>query len=727
MIDLTTQLIPLIRKEPIVSTFDSRTIISHPEDVVTSYDQHAATYVELDLLRDIGQRFIDKITKSQTPKVCLVARYGYGKTTAAIGLWQACRKAHILSVPPAGYTSMVEIASTVYSWARTALQENLDALTKLGELYSTYLRSSTEELAMIVSKRSGRPYEQIIEILTDPALEGALRLDPPTTNIVLFLEALTHIVASNGYSGVAVFVDEFQQLLGKAGADVLTALRSLVWGLRTRKMPFGLVITMDPNSERVLGERAGDILHRIKDDDLYLDFQQIHSSDFPRLLWERYIKQLGLDELTYRIVDKPTLEALGQICERIDLSNGPRTVANVFRRIASYYASTEKTYTPLQLIDDFLTGAVIFDGDANTIASLVTEFAGYAYFKRTDAHLAVLKLLAAFPSGCPLEVAECYGFLETFKEITTELRGDIVTLLPGGYALIDLQRVGKPLNKLSLVLKKYWMQISTSAEEPEEDIRRFAKYVLPLLFPMGNAQTESWEAESALSLTPEGAYTQAIVGNLHAHHPLRRVNISVCSQEISRNSASSRIDVDLMFVIHNNPTHEQTAFIRQDSTLVFHLDVGRSPQGGLPPNLRLVEHNLSPQPGTPAVLLNVLEFVEREVAISSLKQSELVQVNYTLENIRRWLLNFMFDEHVLGAVDPEAATPGYRGVRDLLFRECERRFPHYNTLITSNAWQDNLALYRRVLEERTLSERRGIEPVKGPKTEIAALFDSVGE
>src|SRR5712691_5282651 len=143
MIDLTTQLIPLLGKEPIISTFDSTTIMSQPEEVIRCYDQHAATYVELGLLRDLEQHFIEKIIRSQTPKACLVARYGYGKTTAVIGMWQACRKAHILAVPPAGYTSIAEIATTLYSWARTALYENTSALTKLGELHSTYLLSST--------------------------------------------------------------------------------------------------------------------------------------------------------------------------------------------------------------------------------------------------------------------------------------------------------------------------------------------------------------------------------------------------------------------------------------------------------------------------------------------------------------------------------------------------------------------------------------------------------
>lgn len=723
MIDLKVQLVPLLQKDPIVSTFDSRTTIDHPEEVIAAYNLHAATYVKFDLLGDIEQRFIQKITKGLTPKACLVARYGYGKTTAAIGLWQACCKANILAVPPIGYTSIAGIATTAYSWTRTAFSDNTDVLTKLRELYTTYLHSSTEELAKLVSKRSGQSYEQVMAVLTDPALEGALRLDPPTTNIVLFLDALTHIVTANGYLGIAIFVDEFQQLLGNASAEILNSLRSLVWGLRTRQIPFGLALTMDPRSEEVLGERAGDILHRIKDDDLYLDFRQIHSIEFPKLLWERYAEQLELGELTFRIVDKPALTALGQICDRPDLSNGPRTVANTFRRIASYYARNERTYTPLQLIDDFLTGDIIFDGDANTIASLITEFAGYAYFKHTDANLAVLKLLAAFPAGCPPELAERYGILETFKQVTSDLRGDIVTLLPGGYALIELQRVGKPQNQLSLILKKYWMQITGVKGESAEDIRRFTTYVLPLLFPEGSSQAESWDVESGPYLTTDNSYEQVFVGHVHSRHPLRRVRVIVCSEEPGSLQDSAIADITVIFLLSNDSFNESQRALKQpDGSLVFILNMSRSPQDSLPPDLRIVEHNLSPQPSTPAVLLSVIEFVEREISTITLKVAEQARVNHTLESLRRWLLNFIFDDQLLKLIDAEAATPGYRGVRDLLFRECERRFPDYNSLITSSIWRDNLTTYRNVLSERTLAERRGIEAVEGPKAMLADLF-----
>ncbi|HEU5380805.1 MAG TPA: hypothetical protein VFV38_35735, partial [Ktedonobacteraceae bacterium] len=653
-----------------------------------------------------------------------VAHYGYGKTTAAIGLWEACCEANILAVPPIGYTSLAEIATTTYSWVRRALDKNDEGCARLDEIYRTYLQASTEELAKIVSQRSGHSFEQVLDVLTDPALGGALRLNPPATNIVLFFEALTQVVCASGYAGAAVFVDEFQQLLGNAGAEIITGLRSLIWGLRTRKIRFGLAITMDPNSERVLSDRAGDILHRIKDDDLSLDFRQIYGPDFPRLLWERYAEELNLNGLTFRIVDKPTLESLGQICERADLSNGPRTVANAFRRIAAYYASTGKTYTCIQLIDDFLSGAIIFDGDASTIASLVTEFSSYAYFKRSEPHLVVLKLLAAFPRGCPAEVADYYGVLETFNEITAELRGDIVTLLPTGYALIDLQRVGKPVDKLSLILKKYWLQITDAEIDPEENTRRFTELVVPLLFPANPDQSEAWTAESAPYISAQNAYIQVYRGYLHEQHPLRRIQVMTCRNEsgLKLSHANLEFDLNLVFVLHSGAQSNQDNCDRQGSSLIFHLNLGRSPERGLPPELRVVEHNLSPQPGTPAVLLNVLEFVEREVALTTLTSSERVRVDRVLGQIRLWLLSFLFNEQVLASVDPEAATPGYRGVRDLLFRECQRRFPNYYTLITSSAWKGNLDLYRKVLSTRTLAERKGIELVEGSKASLAALF-----
>ena len=727
MPELATRLAPLTQKDPIVSTFDSRVFGDQHRAIITNYEHHVATYIEFDPLRDLEHRFIQKVLAHQTPKACLVGQYGQGKTTAAIGIWQGCQKAGILATPPASYTSLSDLALGVHTWVQRTLQAATpvpaEALNRLAQLHQTYLQASTEDLARLVSRRSGRDFTQVLSVLTDPSLEKSLRLDPTTTNIVLFLDAVSQLITEVGYSGLVIIVDEFQQLLGVAGPEILTGLRSLIWGLRTRQIALGLLITMDTASERTLGERAGDILHRIKDDDLYLNFQQIYHPDFPRLLWERYASQLNFNGLTYKMVDKPTLEALGQICERPDLSNGPRTVVNVFRRIASRYPDHEITYNPLQLIEDFVSGAIIFDGDTSTIAGLVSEYANYPYFKRSEKHQAVLKLLAAFPDGCSVEIAERYGLGATFAEVTSELRGEIVTRLPNGYALIDLQKAGKPLDKLAIILKKYWLQISDAQLDTGETTRRFAQHILPLLFP-SEGQPEVWVADGSVTLSATDSYSQTFNGRLHTRHPLRRIATTVSWQtNLSPQLGATDCDLHLYFQLNAEPSLPPQLTREADGALQFVLNLATPPATGLPAELRLVEHNLSPQPATPAVLLSVIEFIEREARLFDLSQPEQLKINRTLENIRRWLLTSLFNDRLLAALDPEAATPGYRGFRDLLYRECERRFPTYHTLITSAVWSANLALYRQVLIDQPLAVRRGLQPLSDHKSQLAALFN----
>lgn len=727
MPELALQLAPLTQKDPIVSTFDSRVFGEQHKVIISSYEHHAATYIEFDPLRDLEHRFIQKVLAHQTPKACLVGQYGQGKTTAAIGIWQKCQQAGILTTPPASYSTLADLALGVYTWVFQTLQvvspTPIEALKNLEQLHQTYLQASTEDLARLVSRRSGRDFIEVLSVLNDSSLIGSLRLDPSTTNIVLFLDALSQLVISIGYSGLVIIIDEFQQLLGVAGPETLTGLRSLIWGLRTRQIALGLLITMDTASERTLGERAGDILHRIKDDDLYLNFQQIYHPDFPRLLWERYASQLNFNGLTYRMVDKPTLEALGQICERSDLSNGPRTVVNVFRRIAARYTEYQLTYNPLQLIEDFVSGAIIFDGDTSIIAGLVSEYINYPYFKRSENHQAVLKLLAAFPDGCSSEIAERYGLADTFSEVTSELRGEIVTRLPNGYALIDLQKAGKPLDKLGIILRKYWLQISDAQLDVGETTRRFAQYVLPLLLP-AQGQLEVWTAVEPIALSATDNYLQTFNGRLHARHPLRNIATIIGWQtDDFPLQNTNNCDLNLYFQLHGDSSRRSEAKRVGSGILQFNLNVTTPPESGLPAELRLVEHNLSPQPATPAVLLSVIEFIEREAGQFDLSQSEQLKINRTVENIRRWIVTSLFEARLLATLDPEAATPGYRGFRDLLYRECERLFPNYHTLITSVIWRENLILYMRVLREQPLAVRRGLQPLTGPKSQLAALFN----
>lgn len=94
-----------------------------------------------------------------------------------------------------------------------------------------------------------------------------------------------------------------------------------------------LVMPKQP-TEAAIEEQAGDIMRRMRERGTALSLHDAYGFKFPRDLWEHLCKVFD-DELAWQAVDGRTSESLRQICERRDFSNGPRTVINVFKRIAN--------------------------------------------------------------------------------------------------------------------------------------------------------------------------------------------------------------------------------------------------------------------------------------------------------------------------------------------------------------------------------------------------------
>lgn len=75
------------------------------------------------------------------------------------------------------------------------------------------------------------------------------------------------------------------------------------------------------------------MVQRVQDYGAFLNLQTAYTREFPKRLWEHLCRTYAPE--AKNIVDEAALEALGQICERGDLSNGPRTVIAAFRCVAS--------------------------------------------------------------------------------------------------------------------------------------------------------------------------------------------------------------------------------------------------------------------------------------------------------------------------------------------------------------------------------------------------------
>lgn len=724
---ISEKLAQLINKPPVVATHvGSFADSENAARTLDRYTSEANTHVYQPALQDYHGKFLGIINDSSTAIGCLVAPFGYGKTSAAVGVWRACTDQGILAIPPFSCNSIAEMGQAIASGLSYKLADNSEAAASVNDAYQSYLVSSAQRLAQDDAERFDVPYEVALKSIEDKITRGLLSLEASGTHLLVFLERLTAIVHKAGYRGLVIIVDEFQQFLGNLSKAIITNFRTLVWGLRTRgALPIGLLITMDPDTERNLTERAGDILHRIKEDGLYLDFSAVYDREFPRQLWARYAEQYAFSAESRQIFDNATLEALGQMCERADLSNGPRTVIDVFQRAATLFGLRQRSYSPMDLIDDFMTGDIRFDGDRSKVASLVTELSSYDFIKRVPDRYRVFKLIAAFPRGCPREVANAYNLTDAYDYLADALRGEVLVELPEGIALIDLQQVGKPQNKLNIILKKYWMQITEAELVADRAAWRFAEYAVnPLFPPFGNSLSGWRRLEKAFTLTETGSYVQFFEGTFFEEYPLRRVCVQVCRDEAELATFPEYFDAHLIFFLHAEDTDLPPAqFDHETRTIHLHVALMKPFERALPRDVVWIADYLRPVVMTPGVLLSLLHYIDQQIGeIDGISEGERQRIADHQRKLQSFLVGMTFGEDLFNLSEFKLISRGEQALRDVLFAVFRRAYPHYQTLITSPQWESYLKSYQAALKEVNPIVGRGLAPLQNTKAEIAALF-----
>jgi hypothetical protein len=709
-------------KEPVVSTFGADALAASPASVRQAYDWHAVTYVEQPAVADLRRSFLEAIRAGITPKACLVAPFGYGKTSTAIGIWHACRESGVLAVPPISCGSFTDIARAVFDWLLFSLP---DQRQRIVAAHEQFLVRSAEALARRDEREYRIPFDQGLAAIRDKLERGYLDFEDVSVNLLSFLEEATMLAKHAGYSGLVVVIDEMQQLLGNASKGALVALRQLIWGLRTRELPLGLLLTMDPETEGTLADRAGDILHRIKDDGLYLDIRHVYNREFPARLWAQYERAFDLTSTGQAVIDRPTLDALGQLCERDDLSNGPRTVINVFRRAAERAElGLKASYSPIHLIEDILSGDIRFAGDRSVLRGLLVELLDYPYFQRSPERTCALKLIAAFPRGCPPHVAENYGLAATCQVLDDDLRGEIVTELDEGLALIDLQRVGRPANRLNILLRRYWMQLTDQELFAEDAPQVFAELVLPLLFLPRLHDLRGWSPVSEIRLQADGTYSGVLEGTFSPSYPLRRVAITVlaANQAVPGESDDEDVDYRLRFRLDLRP-QAQSSLIVTSATgeIEFTLAPARPVERGLGASLAWIEHYLSPQPISAAMVLSLLRYFARQES-SEENARDQARIEDAVARLRGWLLAELFGHDVFSGAGYRVTQAGAGALQEFLYLFARQRWPAYRPLMVHQHWAALVDNYAGALAQAPPAARTGVRSVSAPKSEIAKLF-----
>lgn len=729
----------------IVDTARAEDLEQIPETIRARYEPYAEAFFPTETVKQMEQRLLNELRAGRPVAGYISADFGYGKTATSIHIWKRLLDDGFVAVPPFLLRSLGDLARATRGWFRHQLHQRQPSLIeRLEENYRACTSQSLNELAGEIAARQGIPETKARAIVQEYI---AQRRDVTTSRTLLrFLEAAAALAQQAGFKGLVVFADEVQEFIRveEGGArDAIQTLSELVKGIRAMNVPLGLVMTIPVTpTEIAIEEQAGDIMHRMRERGTALRLEDVYGRTFPRLLWEHLCAISGGTDIQ-SAVDERTLEALGQICERKDLSDGPRTVMSAFKRIAQHYRETHRPYTPFDLVDDYLRGLIVFEGKEAKLTRTLRPLLETSYVKGNPLRERAVKLLAAFPRGVNEGLArDLYPVIVDLAEKGGWL-GNYITQLPEGFVLVGLQEEVQRRPLLDEVVRDFrrrWHHVHSEEQKMRLALVAFAQELIPLLFPprapgqyanFGGHRREpdrfERDARGILYEILEGSFER-----LHSRFPNRKVCISVGpgGNALIYFRPPEDVDLDIRFFLEtpgdpDAPTRIVT--VNQDRRIDIHLNLNRTFGRQFPLDLAFLRDIMLPDHTSAQVLLalsmRIWGWLQEHPDTSEADRQGM-------ESHRRVLHRYALQLMLPDAADPakvelqgiKATGAGQQLMESLFEAKCAELYPDYRPLAITKEWTNYLRRYRDVLSRRPLAERRGREPFVASKEEIARAF-----
>lgn len=729
----------ILAKKPVIHTRFAEQFISEPQDVESVYNHHYHTHIPLGDTSDFTRKLIERVTNSRTSKGVVVAPWGYGKTSALIFAWRKCEEAGILTVPPFSCASLQDILNAVYGWMRFRLGR--DYHLELEGVYDQYGRAAFAERVKAYAAQTGVAEADARVILQAAMQDGSFTPEISPVNLMKFLEYGTKLAHRAGFRGLVILVDELQEWIDKS-ADLrgtIQQLREIVWWLAAHSnLPLGIIFCLQDTTEGAIREPGLDILDRLKEDRLYINLRNIYTPDFPHQLWDRYVELYNAEPEASRVLDRYLLDSLGQIATREDLGRGPRTVIDVFQCAFRHYDKTGKTYTPLALINDFLTGQIAFDMPSNPIRFAVED--ALSLLKNqitTEAHRHAIMLWAAFPEhGCPEAVLEAYGVKQAADELTEMhgLHGPLLTYQSVGYTLRKLATFTPGGTAVERIARDFWREYKEQDPQWAESAQRaFITHVLTRIFDHRSKAWRKWELTPTLYKGYRGEITGSFSFEQYPDRILD-VQVAISPTHIEPRHPNAHSDFQFDFVLHprygtdfsHNPgcieyVADNPRWIR------FNLNLGNRALAGanLPQDLRNLKSSIHPNFLTPQLMLAFVDYVDRweKRPDNRILESERGPVNAIIESMINYSIRVLFSEELKATFGQRLHYTGLQIVREIFILACQAAWPpdtYYPLLtISERAYKD----YLDALTQLPLREKRGDIPVsERQKSRLARLF-----
>jgi hypothetical protein len=395
-----------------------------------------------------------------------------------------------------------------------------------------------------------------------------------------------------------------------------------------------------------------------------------------------------------------------------------------------------RPYTPIDLMDDYLQGHIVFEGREAKLTSTLHRLLELPTVSGNPQRQQAVKLLAAFPRGVDESRAgELYSVISELADRGQWL-GEHLTQLAEGYALIALQeRVeARPLlDEIIRDFRRLWHDVYTEPRKVELAAKAFFLELLPMLFPKrGSGQYANFsghkdpdhDAHGVAYLLLEGCYER-----LFSRFPDRKVCVSVSMDPdaLTRfQPPDDDIDLDIRFFLERPDSWGELTRIEsanQDRRVDFHLNLKRTFGRQFPHDLAFLHDIMAPERTSAEVLLGLSMrmwgWLQDHPETS---ESDRQLIESSRRALHRYALQLLLPDasdstqvQLRGIV---ASGAGQRLVESVFEAKCAERYPNYQPLMTGKEWKSYLRQYRDLLNQRPLAERRGRQPFVGTKDTV---------
>jgi hypothetical protein len=737
----------ILNKKEVVPTVSARDLLERAEQVDADYKRHVRTYVPISRaaegregqlnVEEFEKKVIKQVKEARAPRGYLTAEYGYGKTSTALYLWQRAEATNLIVVPPFQMLELPDLVTATHGWTRFRLSHHRpDLIEPLDSLYTATIDRSIEKEA--------RDKNISIAAMREWVNQGRFILDLQPADYIRYFEEVTKIVLQAGFEGLLILPDEIQQYIepkiaSKSG-DPIAPFFNLIQGLATRAgyLQFGFIMIIPLKEIGVIREARGrdDLLHRMRE--LSLDLSSVYDPDFATRLWERLAEEFDFFDVKNNIVKPETLTALGEIATRDDISNGPRTVINVFRRMVERYKlssySINKPYSPLDLITDFMDEqAIQFTGD-NKIRNVTRRALQSAIVRSASVRYEpAIKLAAAFPTnGVPQRIQRLYGVEDAINDLAKTALGDLVIAVgpidEGGITLAGLDRVQLQREWLPQTIRDF----RRAYGEAHDNTRDRALEVFCTL--LKTQVFKNWKIiderpsnfTSNRSIIFEGDFQ-----SFASRFPRRRVHARILWDNEERKDATISGDIAIEYHLNSHSGKEERRHIAQPVelnlqgyTAIVPINLMYVRQEGVPVQIQQQLQGVwSPYDLSPLVLMNIYQMLEEKRSGNLVPKSDdqFIKSQFQpelLDNILRDLFN--------AEVGVPLGAAGLGITEQAINRLLNARYGStYYSLMSVSTWRDSLRKYISALERLdNLYQRRGDVEVEGTKKQIADLMTS---